>query len=225
MFYIIPTKKGLGVELWGSYDDLRVVYSIIGKFWNQEDFLNKKGFENRDQLISGFSYELRKAYEGSRLRREHGHYSLEPIPHFGCQFSWIHILFSLSSLRYNMRYLQSDKYDLAIFLQLEHELETAMENFDDTGASQLKHFICDGIYMGNECLYQYMRSINADYFELRGGKTSFRKLPALLKRSVYGTPEYNDYRAFLVTEALRLKCEISELELSDEHIDYDKIKW
>ena len=70
MFYLIPTKNGLGIELWGTYDDIRTVYSVIANFWNQEDYITKKGFANRDQLISGFSYEIRKAYEESRLKKE-----------------------------------------------------------------------------------------------------------------------------------------------------------
>jgi len=56
MIYIIPTKRGLGVQIWGTFDDLTTFYNVIGNFWNQEDFLNKKGFDNRDKLISGFSY-------------------------------------------------------------------------------------------------------------------------------------------------------------------------
>ncbi len=225
MFYIIPTKRGLGVELWGSYDDIRTIHSIIGKFWNQEAFLAKKGFDNRDKLISGFSYVIRKAYEGSQLTRVHGHYSYEQIPQFGCQISWIHFLFSLSALRTNMHYIESDKYDLGIFLQLEHELEIAMRKFDEQGARQLQHFISDGIYMANPYLYQFMRSINADYFELRGGKTAFRKLSKMLKRAMYGTDKYNEYNAFLTVEAQRLNCDINDLELTDDHIDYENIKW
>ena len=60
MIYTIPTKKGMGVEIWGTYDDLSSFYEVIGKFWNHENQLNHKGSENRDKLISSFSYEIRK---------------------------------------------------------------------------------------------------------------------------------------------------------------------
>lgn len=61
MIYILPTKHGMGVEIWGTYDDLSNFYDFIGKFWNNDNKLNLKGFENRDKLISGFSYEISKA--------------------------------------------------------------------------------------------------------------------------------------------------------------------
>lgn len=100
MIYTIPTKRGLGVELWGTYDDLKTLYAVIGRFWNQEEFLNNTGFDNRDKLISGFSYEIRKAYDGNRLKQQYSRFSLEQIPHFGVKLSWVHVLFSISALRY-----------------------------------------------------------------------------------------------------------------------------
>lgn len=225
MFYIIPTKRGLGVELWGTYDGLRTVYEVIGKFWGNEDFLEREGFKARDDVISGFVYEIRKAYSGSRLNRSHSHFTLDEVQHFGCEISWVHILFSLSAIRCNMSFFESDKLDLAMLLQLEYWIEKSMINYDEVGARQLQNFISDGIHRANPYLYLVMRSINADYFELRGGKTAFRKLPSLLKKGIYGTSEYNDYHAFLIIEAQRLNCQVSELELNDENVEYDKIKW
>ncbi len=196
MLYLIPTKRGLGAELWGTYDDLRTIYEVIGKFWNQEDFLEKKGFDSRDKIISGFVHQIRKAYEGRRLTKDHSHFTLENIKHFGCQISWVHILFSLSAIRFNMRFFESNKLDLAIVLQLEYWIENSIRNFDEIGARQLQGYVSDGIYQGNPYTYQFMRSINADYFELGGGKSAFRKLPKLLGRAVYATQEFNDYNAF-----------------------------
>lgn len=225
MFYFIPTKKGLGVELWGSYEDLRTIYEVVSKFWNQPGFEEKKGFESRDKIISGFIHEIRKAYEGSRLQREHSHFILDPAPHFGTQISWVHAIFAMHAIRCNMRFFESTKLDLGLMLQLEYWLEESMRSFDAVGASSLVSYVSGGIEDGNPYLYQFMRSINADYFELRGGKTAFRKLKEMLKRAVYGTKEYHDYNAFLILEAQELKCEINELELSDDHIDYDKLAW
>lgn len=225
MFYIIPTKKGLGVQLWGTFDDLRTVYSVVGNFWNNEDYLNNKGFENRDKLISGFSYELRKAYEGSRLKREESHFSLEPVEHLGCEISWVHFLFSLSALRHNMRNFETNKFELALFMQLEFWLEKAMIEYDEIGAKELKSYIVGAIYSSNENLYQYMRFIGEEHFRLGGGKRAFRKLPSLLKRAVYFTDDYKEYAEILKSEAKRLKCETSDLEINDDDIDYENITW
>ena len=224
MFYLIPTKNGLGIELWGTYDDIRTVYSVIANFWNQEDYITKKGFANRDQLISGFSYEIRKAYEESRLKRKNSHFSNESCNLFGCEISWVHFLFSITALRFNMKYIESNKLEIATFLQLEYWLEKAMIDYDKNGGNELKNYISGAIYAGNENMYQYMRTINAEHFRLGGGKKAFRNLPSLLNKSVYNTKEYREYLKILEQEAVRLKCDIADLEIDDNDIDYENIK-
>jgi hypothetical protein len=225
MIYIVPTKRGIGCELWGTYEDLFNLYEVIGKFWNDQNQVNIKGLENRDQLISGFSYEIRKAKDGSRLTRTHNHFFHESIPYFGVQISWVHFLFSLTAIKFNMRIYETDRFDVSTILQLEFWLERAMVSFDQTGGEKLAGYISDGIYAGNPYLYQFMRSINLDFFKFGGGKIAFRKLPQLMQRSVYLTEEYNEYLSFLTGEAKRLNCKIDDLELSDEEFDYEGIKW
>jgi hypothetical protein len=225
MMYIIATKGGIGVEIWGTYEDLNDFYGVIAKFWNDENKLNKKGFDNRDALISGFSYEIRKAKDGSRLKRNKSHFSFDEQTYYGVQISWVHFLFSLTALKFNMRYSETNKFDISQILLIEFWLEKAMNNYDEIGAKNLIGFIEDGLYGGNDHIYQCMRSINLDFFILGGGKRAFRKLPDLLKKGVYYTKEYKDYLKFLETEAKKLNCDISELELSDDNFDYEKLKW
>lgn len=225
MIYIIPTKRGMGVEIWGTYDDLTNFYEVIGKFWNDEKYLDKKGFENRDKLIGSFSYEIRKAKESSRLKRKNSHFSPEEQEYFGCQLSWVHFLFSLTAIKFNMRYYETNKFDIAQILLIEFWLEKAMKSFDEVTAINLVRFIEDGLYGANNYIYQYMRSINLDYYMLGGGKSAFKKLPDLLKKGVFFTDEYKEYEKYLQEEAKRLSCEITDLELSDDNIDYQKIKW
>lgn len=215
----------MGAELWGTYDDLRTIYEVVGKFWNQEEFTEKEGFDSRDQVISGFVHEIRKAYEGNRLTREHSHFMPDPVEHFGCKLSWVHLIFAMNAIRFNMRFFESNKMDLGLMLQLEYWLEESLRNFDQLGGAALIAYLNGGIEQGNAYLYQFMRSINADHFELRGGKTAFRQLGKLLKRAVYGTDEYRSYNTFLILESQKLKCEIADLELSDDHIDYDRLTW
>lgn len=225
MIYIIPTKRGMGVELWGTREDLTNFYNVVGRFWNDDNKLNIKGYENRDKLISGFSYEIRKAFEGSRLKRETSHYSFDEIEYLGAQISWVHFLFSVTALKFNMRYSETSKFDISMMLQIEFWLEKAMNNYDEIGARNLVGFIEDGLYGANEFIYHYMRSINLDYFLLGGGKRAFRKLPDLLKRGIFYTDEYRSYKTFLENDAKRLGCEIDNMEIDDDNVDYDSIKW
>ncbi|SDD66769.1 DUF6904 family protein [Pedobacter soli] len=225
MFYFTPTKKGLGAELWGTYDDLRTIYEVIGKFWSQEGYTEKSGFFTRDQILSGFAHEIRKAYEGQRLTREYSHFMPDPVPHFGCRLSWVHIIFSINAIRFNMRYFENNKMDLGLLLQIEYWIEESLRSFDAQGALSLIGYLNSNVDAANPYLYQYMRSINADYFALRGGKTAFRQLSKLFRRAAAGTDDYQAYHSFLTIEAQRLKCGIEELELSDDDLDYDKLIW
>ena len=70
MIYLIPTKRGIGVEMWGTYEDLKTLHEVVGRFWNDENYESNKGFENRDSLLSSFSYEIRKAKEGRRKKSD-----------------------------------------------------------------------------------------------------------------------------------------------------------
>ncbi len=224
MIYALSTKRGLGLELWGTYDDLYLLYEVVGNFWNDEIKTKVKGFENRDALISSFSYEIRHTYQGDRLKSKTNHLTYQSGQYFGCKLSWVHIFFSLAALKYNMRFKAVSKLDTAIFLQLEYWIEKCLCSFDNCGA-ELLPYIDNAIYSANEYIYQYMRTINAEYFKLGGGKNAFRKLPQLLKKSVYGTTEYLDYWEFLKSEAKRLDCKVDDLEINDDDIDYSKIVW
>ena len=39
MIYAVNTPKGLGIELWGTKDDLDTLYNVVGNFWNEKNFL------------------------------------------------------------------------------------------------------------------------------------------------------------------------------------------
>lgn len=224
MMYLIPTKRGFGVEIWGTFEDLDSFYGVIGKFWNDEQYMNQVGFEGRDKLISGFSYELRKAKEGRRMTRDSSHFSLEKNKYLGTKISWVHFLFSISAIRYNMRFYETNKLDISSMLLVDFWLEKAMNEYDEIGAKLLVGFI-DGLNGANENIYQCMRSINLDYFLLGGGKRAFRKLSNLLCRGVYSTNSYNEYNQLLVKESKRLGCDVRDLDIEDDHIDYEKLRW
>lgn len=224
MIYAVPTKKGLGVEIWGTRDDLEYLYEIISKFWNDESFYHIKGYEDKNKLISSFSYEIRKASYGSRLTKDHSHYSIEEIPYVGFKISWPHIVFSIIALRYNMRMVDSNKADIAMFLHLEYWIELAMENYDSAGTQKLLPYLNGAVNAGNEYLYLFMRHINASFFEMNGGKNSYRKLADLMRVSIYSSEEYNDLLIFLQSEAKKYNCKIEDLELSDDDKIYE-IEW
>jgi hypothetical protein len=221
---MVPTKRGVGVQLWGTHDDLEYFYDAITHFFLGEDNPNIPGVENRLKLLSSFSYEVRKAYEGARLKRSFGHFSMKDQQYLGTQISWVHALFSFAGLKYAMNYQGMSKMDVALILQLEYWLEKAMRSFDPKGAEPLLEYINGGLYGGNDCIYHYMRFINAEFIELGGGKRAFRRLPDLLKKGVVGNDAYYNFMDFLTKEAKRLNCSIDELDFDDDHVNYE-IPW
>lgn len=228
MIYLVPTKHGIGVELWGHYEDLHNFHETIGNYWLNEDKIlpGTEDAENREKVISGFSYEIRKAFEGSRLKRNCSHYfPYNKSEFFGTQISWVQFLFSLSVIRYNMKFTEVNKFDASTFLQMEWWLDRAMHSYDEIGATNLTQFIDGAIYAANDCIYQYMRIINLEYFMLKGGKKAFRQLPALLKKGIFGTDEYKAYKASLEADAKRFNCKPGDLEINDDNFNYEAIKW
>ncbi|MCH5599497.1 DUF6904 family protein [Niabella ginsengisoli] len=142
MIYMLPTERGMGIELWGTYGDLYQLHDIVGKFWGKEEGNSPqpKASENRDKAISAFSYEIRKAFQGSRLEQpEGGHFYYSDGRHLGTRISWVHFLFSLTAIKFNMRYSPTNKQDIAQILLLEYWLEKAMFSYDAVGA---KHLLC-----------------------------------------------------------------------------------
>lgn len=222
MLYLMPTKKGIGVEIWGTFEDLDQLYDLIGEFWTVEDeYKNIPGEESRNIIIGSFAYDIRKAYEGQRLVRDESHlYSLEQL-YLGCEITWPHFLFTLSCIRYNMQFSEVSKLALSKILELEFWLEEAMKEYDPVGALRLAMFTQNVLYGGNPYIFQYMRSIDNEFMMLGGGKRAFRKLPELLKKGIALTDEYLEYEEFLIKEAKRLGCNISQLELNDDDVDYD----
>lgn len=224
MLYTIYTQRGLGVQIWGTYDDLRTLYEVISRFWNISEFEHIEAFENRNQLISSFSYEVQKGMEGSRLAKKGSHFSEEENQYYGFEVSWVHVLFSIVALKENWKLIPPDKLDLAYFYTLEYWIESGLDGFDSITGAKVKPYLNGGIYAANPLLYQFMRQLNLEFFQLGGGKNAFKKLPELLKASIYLTPEFEDLNKSLQKEAVKLGVKPRHLDFNEENSIY-KIKW
>lgn len=224
MLYTVYTERGLGVQIWGTYDDLRTLYEVISRFWSVPEFEHIEAFENRNELISSFSYEVRKGMEGSRLTKKSSHFSEEENQYYGFEVSWVHILFSIVALKENWKLIPPDKLDLAYFYTLEYWVESGLDGFDSVTGAKVKPYLNGGIYAANSLLYQFMRQINLKFFLLGGGKNAFKKLPELLKASAYSTPEFNELNMHLQKEATRLGVKPECLDFDEGNSIYE-VKW
>lgn len=224
MLYAFCTERGLGLQIWGTYDDLRTLYEVISRFWNISEFEHIKAFENRNVLISAFSYEIRKSMQGERLTKKGSCFSGEENQYYGFKVSWVHILFSIVALKENWKLIPPNKLDLAYFYNLEYWIESELDAFDSITGAKVKPYLNGGAYGANPLLYQFMRQINLEFFQLGGGRNAFKKLPELLRVSVYSTPEFNELNEYLQKEAARLGIKAECLDFEEENNIYD-IKW
>ncbi|MFT4521291.1 MAG: hypothetical protein ACI8ZN_000220 [Bacteroidia bacterium] len=218
MLQAVPTKKGRGVEIWGSVEDLQHLYDLILKIWGSEDETQEE--LNRGKLISSFSYEVRKtAMEAREVKVENGKIFV------GFISSWIHIIFSLSILRFCSRKVMLDISEQHTLSSIEDLIKTAMVDYDAKVGKELTLYIESRLDASNPYIYQYMRLINVKFMELMGGKSSFRQIPELLKTGCFGTWEYDFYLKNLQRDAKRMHCNINDLDCDDDHIDYENLKW
>tara|TARA_R110001606_G_scaffold158325_1_gene302079 strand:+ start:239 stop:901 length:663 start_codon:yes stop_codon:yes gene_type:complete len=218
---MLPEKKGLGVELWGSYQDVKQLYFVIMSFTDDESFQNREGFENRNQILWDFVKHLRKSYQGRRLQRDTDHFNLDPQKVFGVKISWLEMIFYLGCINYNSKFLRVSKFDSAMFLQLEYWLEKSMIDYDEKGGNELKNYINSLINYNSELLLQYYHFLDYEFFKLNGGKKSYRKLFEILRKAVASSDENKLFLSKLNKEAKILNCEIIDLLVYD---DIDKFK-
>nr|WP_315419710.1 hypothetical protein [uncultured Pedobacter sp.] len=213
---MIPTKKGYGIELWGTYDDLRSLYNILQEFLAQKDSSHNKW----DTIIYSLMYDIRKAFEKKGLKARNSHYSMEGIRHYGCQVTWVSIIFVLAAIRRNSQYLEINKLERSVLLQLEYWVQRAMEEYDSVGAQKLKYFLDDLIYKENPFLLQFMMFIDRDFIVLGGGPQGFRLLPDLLNKACINHPQYELLYKELIDLAKSKNCSIDDLvaNQSDDQI-------
>lgn len=219
MFYLLPTKKGLGVEFWGSYDDLRAIYDVFSDFW-ELDFEEP----NRFSIISNICYETRHAYQGERLKRDSSHFGQDQVPHFGFRISWVQLLFLIAFINHKKKISSPYKLLDGIMLLIEHWTEKSLESYDKVTGKLVIPFVGNAIDGANPYIYYYLRFINAEFFALKGGKKGFKHLPYLMSSGIKGTPSYNSIKKDLLKSAKKFQCDPMDIDLNEDDSIYD-IKW
>lgn len=221
---MLPVKNGLGIELWGSYKDIKELYFVTLSFCADENFQDRNGFNERNQILLDFVSHLRKSYQGRRLVRDTDHFTPDPQKVYGVKISWLEMIFYIGCINYNSKFSIVSKFDLAMFLQLEFWLEKSMIEYDEKGGNELKKYINSFINYNNEYLIIYYNFLDYEFFKLKGGKMPFRKLSKILSKAIDFSDENKLFLEELKREAKVLDCEINELVINDD-INYEKLKW
>lgn len=221
MLQAYPTKKGTGIEIYGTRNDLEVLYETVHKIANTLDEYNK--FQKAQfQLLMNFAYEIRKGYEGSRLVNDVSTEDETTIRFYGFQLVWTDILIFISTLRHNAGYLRTNRLDQANMYMLEDITEKALFVYDTEGANNIKNFIGQRIDITNQLSFVIFQALQIRYVTSPAGKKRFRNIPNLLiTHFSEWLPEYKTLVHSLEVSAKEHNCEITDLEFGD----FPEIKW
>lgn len=221
MLQAYPTKKGTGIEIYGTRDDLVVLYETVHKIANTLDEYNK--FQKAQfQLLMNFAYEIRKGYEGSRLVNDIPSEDETKIRFYGFQLVWTDVLIFISTLRHNAGYLKTDRLDQANMYILEYITEKALFAYDAEGANNIRNFIGQRIDITNKLSFVIYQALQIKYVTSPAGKKRFRNIPNLLiTHFSEWLPEYKSLVHSLEISAKEHNCDITDLEFDD----FPEIKW
>lgn len=210
-----PSKKGTGIEIWGDYGDLANLHQTIHKIATRLNGYDDK-FKGQSDIIMSLAYEVRKSFEGSRLRKDFSFDADNKVSYYGFQYLWTDLLFAVSVLRLNAGYIVLDELDQANLYILEHNLKKSLFEYDPKGADQIQHFIGQRINVQDKLIFLMLQGINFEYLSQKPSKTRFRNIPNLIIG--YTSPfseTYKLWKADLGKSAKRHKCEIEEIEYGE----------
>lgn len=210
-----PSKKGTGIEIWGDYGDLAGLHKTIHKIGNRLNEYDDK-FKGQSDIIMAFAYEIRKSFEGFRMRETFSFDSKNKVDYYGFQYLWTDLLFAVSVLRLNAGYVTMDELDQANLYILEYNLKTSLTRYDPKGAEVIKLFIGQRINVHDPLIFLMLQGINFEYLSQRPSKTRFRNIPNLIIG--YTSPfseTHKLWKADLESEAKKHNCELLQIEYGD----------
>jgi hypothetical protein len=210
-----PSKKGTGIEIWGDYGDLAGLHKTIHKIGNRLNEYDDK-FKGQSDIIMAFAYEIRKAFEGFRLREA---FSFDPhnkVDYYGFQYLWTDLLFAVSVLRLNAGYVTMDELDQANLYILEYNLKNSLTKYDPKGAEFIKLFIGQKINVHDPLIFLMLQGINFEYLSRKPSKARFRSIPTLIIGYTSPFSETHQlWKADLELAAKKCNCELLQIEYGD----------
>lgn len=221
MLSATSTKRGTGISIWGDGDDLRFLYQLVHQLAGVSHWTDDaKG--GRCKILDGFAYEVRHAYQESRLDRK---VEITPGVHVieqGFNYSWIDMLFTLACLRFNASYTPTDETDQEWLDHLENCVNKALYEFDRKGAVEIEKFIGPHkLNVNHDWVWLFNQQIEIDYMAMNANKTRFRNIPCLLNQTEKWGPTHSWLIAKIKKTAIELECDIYEIE----YLESPNIKW
>ena len=167
-----PTKNGTGVLLEGDFYDLSQLYISVHRLAEYYD-------TQRDQaalgLLHAFAYEVRKARDGARKKKE-----TEAGPYLGFRYVWPQVLVVAALLRQSLKWHPGQALDYAVVYGLEAQLQGALTEYDPEGSARLIYALEHGLSPAIPEAALIDGRVTLNFLQMKGGKIRFRNLATLL---------------------------------------------
>lgn len=221
MLQATPTKNGTGISIYGDYGDLNSLYDTVHHVADALDESNiyQKGAH---MLLLNFAYELRHAFQGTRLIQQVSFDDEQSHHYYGFQLVWTDLLIFINTLRENAGFIMTDRKNQANLYMLEYVTEQALLKYDAVGAADIVPLFGRGLSTGGEMTFIIYQTLHIDFVSMPGGKARFRKIAQLLHSYFSSWSPANKRIIQDLNDSARVHgCEIHELEFRD----FPEIKW
>jgi len=212
-----PTNYGTGIEIFGDYHDLSFLHSQLHELAGEDD--NVPGYWN----LVNLAYDVRHAFQGDSLKKDFGFSDL-PIKYLGFTYYWIDIILVINVLRQRCAYVPTSKPTQSLLYRLEFLIEDSMKEYDLKLGSQLSKWV-DWLRIDINH-YTHLLRTKALWETLNesNGKKRFKKVIDEMQIFSPFSDYAKSFKHHLDEEAIRLNCEIKDLE-PNYSFDSLKYKW
>jgi len=216
MLFGKTTKYAAGIFLYGDYHDLYSVNETIHEL--TEDIDEKNG-----DFLLGLAYDVRKAYERQRQEIKVGIGEIDKMTYRGVNILWPIFIIQLRLLRFIAGIQPTNKRQQSDIFRLEYCMESALTSYDMKIGNEVIFWANKLSMYSLDYYYIYASQLSAEYISIRGGKTRFKQLPAIIRKLNPIGADYSKFEEMLRKEAEKHNCDPHELQLTDEV--FPEIDW
>jgi hypothetical protein len=221
--------KNNGIRIWGNKDSFKLLYNRLNTCIG-DDKLTHENEQTYIGVILSFLYDVRHVFAGDRLIRMNGMELLDWTENLfklykqdderisvGLELSWPHIIYTLSALWECYRENDCPHELIRLTTALNDAVAELIKPISYGYYDLIEPYLRGAIYgadlymMHAVCRIQYLFSKSR-----RNKRTTFLLLAGLLRCSLYGTKEYQDFHEELEAAAKGLHCSVADLSM-----DYD----
>jgi hypothetical protein len=211
-----PTKYGSGITLYGDTHDLRGLHETIHQIANERHV--EERFRN---FILGLAYDVRKAYEGARERKRVGLRGLNSVKYFSVNVLWPYFLPQVALIRHFAAYHPTSHRDQACLYLLEDCAITSLLACDANVGKVCSEWFLNFQMLSHDYLMQFFDHCTREFVGV-AEKKRFQRLPGILRKLTWLSPEYQAYSKEIAATAKANDC--GPEELSDPR-EFPKFRW